>query len=312
VDTTTEDAGMTQDQTGGPASALIVNANRVEGADELRATVEQRLAEAGWPAPAWFETSVEDPGQGQAEQAVADGAQVVIVCGGDGTVRSAIDGLVGTDAALAVLPGGTGNLLAMNLGIPIDIDEALDVLLEGGRRVIDLGEIEGHTFAIMAGMGFDAQVMDAAPEALKAKAGPLAYVLGAFKHLAEKEMHLSITIDGQPPLRRHARTVLVGNVGRLQGGLVLMPDAEPANGELDVAVVAPRNFGHWIQLIVGVALRRAKVPRREILRARHVVIESDRPHPRQIDGDVIDPGTRLEARVLAGSLQVCVPAGDPD
>lgn len=292
----------------GPRSALVVNTHRVEGSDVLRARIEQRLADAGWPAPAWFETSAEDPGEGQARQAVADGAEVVMVCGGDGTVRSAIDGLVGTDAALAVLPGGTGNLLAANLGIPADVDGALDVVLAGGRRSIDVGETEGQTFAIMAGMGFDAKVMDSAPTALKAKAGWLAYVVSAVKHVAEREMHVQIRIDDQPPLTRHARTVLVGNVGKLQGGLVLLPDAEPANGRLEVAIVAPRNIGHWIQLVVGVALRRERVPRREILRGTRVRVRSDRLQPRQIDGDVIDDGRSLDVRVRAGALHVCAPA----
>ncbi|MBT0994020.1 diacylglycerol kinase [Cellulomonas sp. DKR-3] len=308
MNTSTQSAPAVDPTAGGPRSALVVNTNRVEDADVLRTRIEERVAAAGWPAPAWFETSAEDPGKGQAEQAVADGAEVVIVCGGDGTVRSAIEGLVGTDAALAILPGGTGNLLAANLGIPTDLDDALEVVLTGSRRTIDVGEIEGQAFAIMAGMGFDAQVMSAAPTALKARAGWLAYVVGAFKHLAEREMHVQIRLDDDEPITRHARTVLVGNVGRLQGGLVLMPDAQAANGSLDVAVVAPRNIGHWLQLVVGVALRRERVPRRELFRAERVRVRSDRPQPRQVDGDLIDDGRTLDVRVRPGCLNICVPA----
>ena len=156
-------------------SAVIVNPNRVEGLDELRALIETRLADAGWPVPAWLETTAEDPGTGQARQAVEDGAEVVFVSGGDGTVRACIEGLVGTDAALAVLPGGTGNLLAGNLGIPPRPEDGIRLALDRGRRALDVGEVDGQAFAVMAGMGLDAAMMEDAPTALKAKAGPLAY-----------------------------------------------------------------------------------------------------------------------------------------
>lgn len=290
-------------------TAIVMNANRVEGAQELRAQITEQLAAAGWPEPAWFETTAEDPGEGQARQAVEEGAEVVMVCGGDGTVRSAIRGLVGTDAALAVVPGGTGNLLATNLGVETDASAAVALALGGGRDAIDVGEVDGETFAVMAGMGLDAHIMQDAPTNLKAKAGFLAYVVSAFKHLADDEMRVDVVIDDRPPLRRHARTVVVGNVGRLQGGLDLLPDAQPANGRLDVAIIAPRNLGHWVQLLVGVVLRRKRVPNMEVLHGEHVVVRSNRPQPRQLDGDVIEPGRVLDVRVRPGALQVCVPIG---
>lgn len=288
-------------------SAVIVNPNRVEGLDELRRTIEDRLADAGWPAPAWLETTAEDPGTGQARQAVEDGAEVVFVSGGDGTVRACIEGLVGTEAALAVLPGGTGNLLATNLGIPPSPEDGIRLALDRGRRAVDVGEVDGQAFAVMAGMGLDAAMMEDAPTALKAKAGALAYVVSAFKHLADDEMKVEVRVDDRPVLRRRARSVLVGNVGKLQAGVDLLPDAVPDNGQLDVAILAPRNLGHWVQLLVGVLRGRRRVPNMEVLRGSRISVISDRAQPRQLDGDVIDPAKSLTVSVRARALWVCVP-----
>ena len=288
-------------------SAVIVNPNRVTGVDELRAAVDEQVTGAGWPAPFWLETTAEDTGTGQAEQAVADGAEVVFVAGGDGTVRACIEGLAGTDVALAVLPGGTGNLLAANLEIPSDTSDCVQVALDGARRALDVGELDGgQVFAIMAGMGLDAAMVDDAPTALKARVGALAYVYSALKHLTDAEMRVEVRVDDLPVLRRRARSVLVANVGRLQGGVDLLPDADPQSGQMEVAVLAPRNLGHWIQLAAGVIARRDRVPNMEVLRGSRIVVTSDRPHPRQLDGDVIDPSDTLDVTVRPGALWVCV------
>ncbi|MDM7829936.1 diacylglycerol/lipid kinase family protein [Cellulomonas edaphi] len=302
----TEPASAQRHGSGPLRSAVVVNANRVERAAELRDEITEQLAAAGWPAPAWFETTAEDPGRGQAEQAVADGAEVVFVCGGDGTVRSAIEGLVGTDAALAVLPGGTGNLLATNLDVPTNVPDGVDTVLERGRRAIDVGDVEGQSFAVMAGMGLDAAMVDDAPTALKARAGSVAYVFSALRHAFDDEMRVEVTVDGKPPVRRHARTVLVGNVGRLQGGVNVLPDAEADSGAMDVAIVAPRNLAHWFEILFGVLRGRRRLPRVEYLRGKHVVVRATEPQPRQLDGDVIEPGTTLEVTVRPASLWVCV------
>ncbi|MBO9553523.1 diacylglycerol kinase family protein [Cellulomonas sp.] len=287
-------------------SAVVINANRVEGADELRSAITEQLVEAGWPEPAWLETTAEDPGLGQTRQAVEDGVDVVFVCGGDGTVRAVVEGLAGSDVALAVLPGGTGNLLAANLDIPTNVPDGIATALARGRRQVDIGEVDGQAFAVMAGMGFDAKMVDDAPTGLKAKAGSVAYVVSALRHLADDEMHVEVRVDDHPPVRRHARSVLVGNVGRLQGGVRLLPEAEADNGEMDVAIIAPRNLGHWVQLAVAVVLRRERVPRMEVLRGSRIRVRSTRPQPRQLDGDVIDPSDTLVANVRPGALWVCV------
>lgn len=307
--TTTDapDAGVTVRDAGPQRSVVVFNPVRVDDLEGRRSAVEAALTEAGWPLPEWVETTEDDPGAGQARQAVDDGAQVVFVCGGDGTVRSCIEGLAGTDVALAVLPAGTGNLLAANLGVPDDPGAAVRLATEHGRRRIDVGEAEGRTFAVMAGMGFDAALLDDASTTLKAKVGPVAYVLSALRHLRDRRMHVEIHLDDRPPLRRRARSVIIGNVGRLQGGVRLLADAQPDNGQMDVAVLAPRSLGHWLQTSWGVLRHRRRVPHMEVLRASRIRVVSPRPEPRQVDGDVIDPGRTLEVTVRHRVLELCVP-----
>ena len=257
-------------------SAVIVNPVRVEDMADRRRIIEATLAAAGWPLPVWFETTPHDTGTGQARRAVQEGAAVVFVCGGDGTVRSVIAGLVGTRAALAVLPAGTGNLLATNLGLPDDPAEGVRLAVERGRRRVDVGQVDGEVFAVMAGMGFDAAMMDDASTRLKARFGSPAYVLSAMKHLRDRPMRVQIRIDDDAPRTRRAKTVLVGNVGRLAAGIRLLPDAKPDNGQMDVAILAPRHLGHWAALAWGVLLRRERVPLMEVLRGSRISIVSDR------------------------------------
>ncbi len=301
------DAPGTARDAGPLRSVVVFNPVRVDDLAARREAVEAALTEAGWPLPEWVETTEDDPGAGQARQAVEDGAQVVFVCGGDGTVRSCIEGLAGTDTALAVLPAGTGNLLAVNLGVPDDPGAAVRLATERGRRRIDVGDVDGSAFVVMAGMGFDAALLEDASTTLKAKLGPVAYVFSALRHLRDRSMSVQIHLDDDPPLRRRARSVLVGNVGRLQGGVRLLADAEPDNGQMDVAVLAPRSLGHWAQTSWAVLRRRERVAHLEVLRASRIRIVSTHEEPRQLDGDVIEPGRTLAVTVRPGALELCVP-----
>jgi diacylglycerol kinase family enzyme len=298
----------------GPRSAVVVNPSKVPDLDQLRRTVEDGLATAGWPRPAWFETTKEDPGRGQASQAVRDGAELVFACGGDGTVTAVVTALTGTDVALAVLPAGTGNLLAANLGLAGDVPAGVQVALDGGRRRIDVGTVGDRCFVVMAGMGFDAQMLEGTSETAKKAVGWLAYVGGALKHLRDRPMRVRIRLDDGAPMPRRPRSVIVGNVGRLQGGVRLLTEAEPDDGKLDVAVLSPNNLAHWVSLAVGVALRRKKKPLMETYTAERVTIVSSRSQPRQLDGDLIEPGRTLEIGLKPRALLLCVPQpeSDPD
>ena len=293
---------------------MIYNPVKVDDLDLLRATVEEGLATVGWSAPTWLETSPEDPGRGQAAKAVEDGAQLVFVCGGDGTVMSVVTALAGTDVALAVLPAGTGNLLAANLGLGTDAATGVEVAIEGGRKRIDVGAVDDLCFAVMAGMGFDAQMLEGTSDIAKKHIGWLAYVGGAAKHLRDRPMRVRIVIDGGTPMPRRPRSVIVGNVGRLQGGVRLLTEAQPDDGKLDVAVLSPRSLRHWVELGWGVVRRRKSVPLMETYSAERVEIYSNRLQPRQLDGDLIEPAKSLKIQIRRKALLLCVPqpAGDPD
>jgi diacylglycerol kinase (ATP) len=150
-------------------------------------------------------------------------------------------------------------------------------------------------------------MMRDAPEGLKKRVGWPAYVVSATKHLRGRGIRVTLTLDDGEPLHRRVRTVVVGNVGRLQGNFPLLPDAVPDDGVLDVVVIATRNILDWARVGTRV-MRRADVPDRRIERftAKHVLIEASHSQPRQLDGDVIEDGRRLDIQVEAGALLVKV------
>ncbi|WP_045744236.1 diacylglycerol/lipid kinase family protein [Actinoplanes rectilineatus] len=296
----------------GPRTAVVVNPAKVADIAQLKKAIGDGLRKAGWPEPRWYETTPEDPGRGQAKQAVSDGAELVFACGGDGTVTAVVTALAGTDVALAVLPAGTGNLLAANLGLGTDPATGLQVALDGGRRRIDVGAIDDRCFVVMAGMGFDAQMLEDTSERAKKHIGWLAYVGGGAKHLLDRPMRVRIRLDGGAPMPRRPRAVIIGNVGRLQGGVRLLKKAVPDDGKLNVAILSPSNLAHWIALAFAVVRKRERVPLMESYTASRVEIYSNRAQSRQLDGDLISPGKAMKIHVRPKALLLCVPQPDAD
>jgi diacylglycerol kinase family enzyme len=296
----------------GVLSAVVINPSKVDDLEERRAQICSALGEAGWPTPLWLETTPDDPGCGQTREAVEKGARVVFACGGDGTVMACVSELAGTDVALAVLPAGTGNLLATNLGLPDDAAAGVRLATEGARRRIDVGAVEDKQFAVMAGMGFDAKMLDSASEALKKKVGWPAYVLSALRHLRDRPMRLRIRFDGGTPMRRRAVSVIVGNVGKLQGGVALFPEARPDDGKLDVALISARTLRDWAAMAWGVVRRRPHVPALEMFRAERIELVSAKPQARELDGDVVEPSRSMTIEVRKQALVLCVPHANDD
>jgi YegS/Rv2252/BmrU family lipid kinase len=290
-------------------AAVVYNPVKVPDLPEMTERVERFMSENGWDAPLWLETTEDDPGIGMCERAIHEDCDVVFVCGGDGTVMAAVTAMAGCDVPLAVLPAGTGNLLARNLDLPLnDEEEALKIGIEGRTIQLDVGAVDDRKFAVMAGLGFDAAMMRDAPEGLKKAVGWPAYLVSATKHLRERGIRITLTIDEGTPEVRRVRTVIVGNVGKLQGGIPLLPDAKPDDGLLDVVLIAPRHLADWVRVAARV-VRRADVPDRKMERFRghHIKIEAERSQPRQLDGDVIENGRTLDIHVEAGALMVRVP-----
>jgi diacylglycerol kinase family enzyme len=199
------------------------------------------MADRGWAEPLWLETRPDDTGERLAREAVRSGADLVLASGGDGTITACVGAIAGSGVPLGVLPCGTGNLLAHNLGLPLWPDEALAVALPGSDRRLDGGAATGRPFLVMAGIGFDAEMLDGAHERLKSRVGWAAYVLSALRHVRERPVRMTLQADGGPPQRRRASSVIIGNVGSLQGNVRLLPTAVPDDGVLDVACWPPRD-----------------------------------------------------------------------
>ncbi len=300
----------------GPAGrslAVILNPPKVEDLNQFRTIVTAMAAEAGWAGPLWYSTTVDDPGTGMAHDAAVAGADLVLVCGGDGTVREVCAELAGTGIPVGIIPAGTGNLLARNLEVPMFLRAAIDVALTGQDRAIDLVKVSGDGiedthFLVMAGMGFDAAMMEGVSEDIKNKVGWVAYVLSGLKSLMFPAGRIDISIDGGEFTRHRARTVVVGNVGFLQAGMPLLPDAVIDDGLLDVVVLHPRRFLSWIPLALRVLTRRRRTD--ELINrmtGKHVVVRAASDTPRQLDGDSIGAGRELDLECLHGRVLVRVP-----
>lgn len=289
-------------------AAFVFNPIKVTDPDKLKERVGTFMTDNGWDAPLWLETTEDDPGAGMCRQAVKDGCDVVFVAGGDGTVMAAAGAMAESSIPMAILPSGTGNLLARNLDLPIsDEAECLRIGIAGRERLIDLAKADDKVFAVMAGLGFDAAIMRDAPEKLKAAVGWPAYIVSAAKHLRGRSIRVTLRIDEGSPVQRRVRTVLVGNVGKLQGNIPLLPDAVPDDGVLDVVLIATRSLLDWVRVAWRVLRRADHVDRKmERFTGKHVVIEASHPQPRQLDGDVITSSRTLDITVDPAALKVRV------
>jgi len=287
-------------------AAFVLNPGRVRGAARVVAGCTAAATAAGWDSLV-LETSAGDPGTLLARRAVAAGAGLVFAVGGDGTVRACAEALAGTEIPLAIVPRGTANLAARALGIPHRLGAALAAGFGGHERRIDLATADGMTFAAMAGLGVDAAVVAAAPAWLKSRAGWLAYAAAGAGLAHGPRASFEISLDGTP-LACAARSVVAGNAGLLPGGFVLLPTARLDDGQLDVGILAPASLLDWGRVAHRV-LTGSRHEGRQLLsyRARHVEIRADRQLPRQVDGEVIEPGRALTVTVLPAALLVRVP-----
>ena len=277
------------------------------GAETEAAHLRELLAEHGIDA-SWHETTEEDPGVGQTKRATESGADLVLACGGDGTVRACAEALAGTGTALGVIPAGTGNLLARNFAIPTDVPGALAVALSGARRTIDVGTVNGEVFTVMAGAGLDAEVMANTSRTAKNAVGSLAYVATAGRVIATAEpVPGRVRVDGRTVHDGPVTTVLVGNCGKLQAGIDLMPAADPSDGALDVLVLSAGGFEDWVKAAAAALTGDQETATLERAQGLDVAVELDRPLRYELDGEARPSTTRLEIGVRPRALTICVP-----
>lgn len=291
--------------------------------------------EAGWAETLWFETSEADAGEGQTRDAIGSGASVVIAAGGDGTVRAVVEGLRGSDAKLAIIPGGTGNLLARNLKLTrTHAEDSVGYAFTGVERKIDIGMVEivradgqrdQHAFVVLAGLGLDARMIALTNPRLKRAFGWLAYVDAGVRAIpALKSVDLVYSLDGAPERSSSVHTIFIGNCGALPGGIVLLPDAKPDDGLLDLAAIRPAGPFGWIKVWNRVTwqngvLRRSTIGRSIIgftgdgnevryVTAKDLRMSVAEPQAVQLDGDAFGEAVAVHAWIEPGALTVMVPA----
>jgi YegS/Rv2252/BmrU family lipid kinase len=256
----------------------------------------------------WREVGKSRFAPAEVRKALAHDADLIFIWGGDGMVQRCVDVLAGSDAAVAIVPAGTANLLATNLGIPKDIEQAVEIGLSGRSRRIDVGRINGERFAVMAGAGLDARMIGDADGGLKDRFGRLAYVWTGAKHLREKPFRAKIKVDGARWYDGEASCILLGNVGKLFGGVEAFEDAHPDDGVLELGVVSAEGVREWAgtvaRAVVGTA---AKSPHAFTTKVHSVRIKLDRKVLYEIDGGDRKKVRTLRIEVEPEAVQICVP-----
>lgn len=303
--------------------AVVMNPSKYDSPERFRTEVEQAVRRiAGEQVELSFlETTVADPGRGQARQAVAEGADLVVAAGGDGTVRMVASALTGTDVRMGIIPGGTGNLLARNLDVPLeDVPAAVAHMLEATDHRIDVGWLRSgrsaeaaerahrEIFLVISGFGADAEIVGATDPKLKRHFGWTAYVVAGVSKLVGRSHDVVVRLPDGTEHVLQARTVLIGNVGKLPGGIVLLPDATIDNGHLEVLALGWRGaagFGQILTQVVNPRLARGpKLSTMQRYLTREVTVASSKPLPVQIDGDMGADATHLVATIEPGALLV--------
>ena len=293
--------------------AVIVNPARVTDWTTFRRHVEYEVKTRGWQRPLWLETTEEDPGRAMAQRAIEEGVDLVLGAGGDGTIRVVCSALAGTGIPFGLIPAGTGNLLAKNLGIPLDEAAALNVAFDGLDKPIDLVKVTfddqaSDHFAVMAGIGLDAVIMQGTNPDLKKAVGSAAYFLSAAQNAKHPALNTTIEVDDGAPMKRRAHLIVIGNVGYLQANIQLIPDAKADDGLLDVVIASPRGIRDWVRLTTRVLIRQRRLDDQlDRLTGQRVKITVDRPDQYQMDGDTVGECTSLLAEVQPGALLLRVP-----
>ena len=294
-------------------AAVIFNPAKVTDWITFRRHVEYELKSRGWDRALWLETTSEDPGRAMTEHAVRENVDLVLGAGGDGTIRRICSGLAHTGIPFGLIPAGTGNLLARNIGIPLDEVAALDVAFDGVDKAVDLVSLQVDDqppdhFAVMAGIGMDAVIMEGADPKMKKAVGSAAYFVSAAQNANHPAMHATIAVDDQPPIRRRASVIVVGNVGFLMANIQLIPGARADDGVLDVLVASPRTIRDWVRLTTRVLTRRRQPDDQlDRMTGHRVTITVEERDQVQLDGDTVGECNRLTAEVVPGALRLRVP-----
>lgn len=264
------------------------------------------------------ETSKEKGADALAREARAEGAECVVACGGDGTVMAAINGLGENPpgeppVTLAIVPGGTANLVAAALRIPTEVEAAVAVAVEGDEREVDLGRRDDTLFALGIGVGLTERLVSEASVEAKEKVGRWAYLFAMLKEIGARPHCFELILDGGAPIRDRGVAVVIANTGDFGHGMRFAPDARLDDGRLDVCVL--RHF--TVADIVRLGFRTLTGHLREdralaFYQARRVELRATPPLEVQIDGEIVEAKTPILAKALPRALRVRVPRNEAD
>ena len=288
--------------------ALLVVNPAARRARRVHAAAREAFARAGVECD---EVVTAAPGDGAAACAGRHGAyDAVFTLGGDGTAMEVVGALAGTGRAVGVLAGGTGNLIARTLGIPLDVRRAVPALVAGDVARIDLGLLDsGRRFAFAAGVGIDARMIEGTPAALKRRLGVLAYVITAARAVLRRERFLvRVTVDGEVH-EREAAAVMVANFGAVLNELIwLGPGIRQDDGLLDLCVFSPRTHRDAARIIWRLLRKRFDEQDACLLYrpGRRFRVETTPSCPAQADGELLG-ATPFEVVVEPGAATLLVP-----
>lgn len=299
---------------------------------KLRKAVDAATADGKFKATLWFETDASNTGAKQTQDALAKKATHIVVAGGDGTVRTVLEAvaLSGSSVSVGVIPIGTGNVLARNLGVELtSLTTQVRRAIHGLAHAIDMGTAriihadgkrEEKLYAVMGGLGLDAKIMLNTDPEKKRRLGWIAYVESGFKAIPLKYSRLTVRVDAREPRRLRVLTLLVGNVGWLPGRLSMMPDAAMDDGQLDVAAIGPYHFWQWVDFWSRVTIgnnvvRISRVGRKlldatanvktlENMAGKKIRVTPDEPVELQLDGDAIGFVAEVEFEIRPKAVSI--------
>jgi diacylglycerol kinase (ATP) len=289
--------------------AVIAHSGKTLGGGLLE--VRRLLDAEGVTDLLWAEVPKSRKAPAQVQRALDEGVELVFAWGGDGMVQRCVDVLAGSEASLAIIPAGTANLFATNLGIPKDIEQAVALGLHGERRRFDVGRFNGERFAVMAGAGFDAAMIRDAGT-LKDRIGRVAYVWSGSENLRLKAFNATIKVDGVSWYKGKATFILLGNVGDLFAGVEAFEDARPDDGLLELGVVTAEGLVQWTRTIARTAIgTAAKSPFVQVTKAHSVKAELSRKVLYELDGGDRAKVKSFKVKVEPAAVSVCVPSSAP-
>ncbi len=296
---------------------VIINPKSGDGDDHFREEVEKALKQSGANYEI-RETKPDLPGEQLANKAIAEGARDIVACGGDGTIMSVVNGIAKAqtesgqnDCTLSIVPGGTANLVATALGIPIDIEES--IACAAGQtcdeRLIDLGRCEQFYFVLGAGVGLTERLVSKTSSREKETLGKLAYVKSMIEDLGARPSRIKFKLDERSSKRSRGVAVVVANAGTIGGKLEFAPQAKMDDGLLDLCILHSFGFRDLVRMIWNSLTGRLEHDRNvSFYQAKRIEIATDPPQRVQIDGEPEeDLKLPLVCEVVPRALRVRVP-----